>query len=87
MVHFRKDAAGQGISDEAALEVGLQEKAKEFVKKGLEVLCASICVSTWPLLKNIGLGETHHPNDSSSNYPGRDPQSAFRNPKFFCCSA
>ena len=33
----RKFAAEQGISEEAALEVGLQEKAKEFVEKGSEV--------------------------------------------------
>jgi phosphomethylpyrimidine synthase len=33
----RKFAAEQGISEKAALEVGLQEKAKEFVKKGSEI--------------------------------------------------
>ena len=33
----RKFAAEQGISEEAAFEVGLQEKAKEFVEKGSEV--------------------------------------------------
>ena len=32
-----KFAGEQGISEEAALEVGLQEKAKEFVEKGSEV--------------------------------------------------
>ena len=33
----RKFAAQQGISEEAALEVGLKEKAKEFVEKGADV--------------------------------------------------
>lgn len=33
----RKFAAEQKISEEQALEVGLKEKAKEFVKKGSEV--------------------------------------------------
>jgi phosphomethylpyrimidine synthase len=33
----RKFAAQQGISDEAALEVGLKEKAKEFIEKGAEI--------------------------------------------------
>jgi phosphomethylpyrimidine synthase len=33
----RKYAAEQGISEESALEVGLTEKAKEFVEKGAEV--------------------------------------------------
>jgi phosphomethylpyrimidine synthase len=33
----RRYAKEQGISEEAALEVGLQEKSKEFVKKGSEV--------------------------------------------------
>jgi len=33
----RKFAAEQGISEEVALEVGLDEKAKEFVEKGSEV--------------------------------------------------
>jgi hypothetical protein len=31
----RKFAAQQGIDEDAALEIGLQEKAKEFVKKTL----------------------------------------------------
>lgn len=33
----RKFAAEQGISENEALEVGLQEKAKEFVDKGGEM--------------------------------------------------
>jgi phosphomethylpyrimidine synthase len=33
----RKFGAQQGVSEEAALEVGMQEKAKEFVEKGAEV--------------------------------------------------
>jgi phosphomethylpyrimidine synthase len=33
----RKFAAEQGVSEEAALEVGMQEKAKEFVEKGAKV--------------------------------------------------
>jgi hypothetical protein len=33
----RKFAAQQGVSAEAAFEVGMQEKAKEFVEKGAEV--------------------------------------------------
>ena len=33
----RKFAAEQGISEEAALEGGLKEKAKEFVEKGSEL--------------------------------------------------
>ena len=33
----RKFAAQQGINEEAALEIGLQEKAKEFAEKGAEV--------------------------------------------------
>ena len=34
---IRKFAAEPGIHEEAALETGLQEKAKEFAKKGSEV--------------------------------------------------
>jgi phosphomethylpyrimidine synthase len=34
---FRKFAAEQGISEEAALEAGLKEKAKEFKESGTEV--------------------------------------------------
>ena len=33
----RKYTAEQGITDNEALEVGLKEKAKEFVEKGAEV--------------------------------------------------
>jgi phosphomethylpyrimidine synthase len=33
----RKFAAQQEISEEAALQVGLEQKAKEFVEKGGEV--------------------------------------------------
>jgi len=33
----RRYAAEKGMTEEAALKVGLQEKAKEFVKKGSEV--------------------------------------------------
>jgi phosphomethylpyrimidine synthase len=33
----RKYAAEQGIGENEALESGLKEKAKEFVKKGAEV--------------------------------------------------
>jgi phosphomethylpyrimidine synthase len=33
----RKYAAEQGISEEAAIDSGLKEKAREFVKKGAEV--------------------------------------------------
>jgi phosphomethylpyrimidine synthase len=33
----RKFAAEQGVSEEAALEVGLREKAKEFKESGAEV--------------------------------------------------
>jgi phosphomethylpyrimidine synthase len=33
----RKFAAEQGVSEDAALEVGLQEKAKEFAEKGSEI--------------------------------------------------
>lgn len=33
----RKYAAEQGISDEAALQKGMEAKSKEFVEKGAEV--------------------------------------------------
>jgi phosphomethylpyrimidine synthase len=33
----RTYAAEQGISEEAALEAGMEEKSKEFVEKGSEV--------------------------------------------------
>jgi phosphomethylpyrimidine synthase len=33
----RKYAAQQGVSEDAALEIGLQEKAKEFKQSGAEV--------------------------------------------------
>ena len=33
----RRYAAETGVSDEAALEVGMQEKAKEFAEKGSEI--------------------------------------------------
>ena len=33
----RRYAAEKGLSEEAAREVGLQEKAKEFVEKGADV--------------------------------------------------
>jgi phosphomethylpyrimidine synthase len=32
----RKYAAEQGITEEAAIEAGLQEKRKEFLKKGAD---------------------------------------------------
>ena len=33
----REDAADQGIAEEEALKKGMEEKSKEFVKKGAEV--------------------------------------------------
>lgn len=33
MVHLRKDAAGQGISENEVLEKGLKEKSVEFAEK------------------------------------------------------
>ncbi len=33
----RKYAAEQGVSEEKALERGMEEKSKEFVEKGVEV--------------------------------------------------
>jgi len=35
--HVRQYAAAQGISDEEALEKGMEEKSNEFVEKGAEV--------------------------------------------------
>jgi|GraSoiStandDraft_29_1057270.scaffolds.fasta_scaffold1689246_1 phosphomethylpyrimidine synthase len=39
---IRKYAAEHGISEEAALEVGLKEKAKEFAEKGAEVYAKAL---------------------------------------------
>lgn len=33
----RKDAAEQGLAEEAALARGMEEKSKEFMEKGAEV--------------------------------------------------